>query len=35
MSGDVVDEGTYFYRINVTLMGGEEVQKHGFIQVLH
>lgn len=30
-SGDIVEEGTYFYRIDATLDGGIELQKHGFI----
>lgn len=34
MGGKLVEEGTYFYKINATLEGGEEVQKHGFIQVV-
>jgi subtilisin-like proprotein convertase family protein len=30
-TGDTVEEGTYFYRIDATLDGGIEIQKHGFI----
>jgi subtilisin-like proprotein convertase family protein len=30
-SGETVEEGTYFYRIDATLDGGIELQKHGFI----
>jgi hypothetical protein len=30
-AGDIVEEGTYFYRIDATLDGGIELQKHGFI----
>jgi hypothetical protein len=29
--GTVVEEGTYFYRIDATLDGGIELQKHGFV----
>lgn len=31
--GDLVNEGTYFYRINAKFHSGEEVTKHGFVQV--
>lgn len=31
MAGEIVEEGTYFYRIDATLDGGIELQKHGFI----
>jgi subtilisin-like proprotein convertase family protein len=31
LAGDTVEEGTYFYRIDATLDGGIELQKHGFI----
>jgi gliding motility-associated-like protein len=34
-SGNMVSEGTYFYKINAVLASGEEVNKHGFIQVVH
>ena len=30
-SGEIVEEGTYFYRINAILDGGIELQKHGFV----
>ena len=30
-AGDIVEEGTYFYRIDATLDGGIELQKHGFV----
>lgn len=33
MGGDFVSEGTYFYRINAKFHSGEEVVKHGFVQV--
>ena len=31
MSGKVLDEGTYFYKINAKFEGGNEIQKHGFV----
>ncbi len=31
MDGKLVDEGTYFYKINATFEGGKEVEKHGFV----
>jgi subtilisin-like proprotein convertase family protein len=31
--GELVDEGTYFYRIDAVLDGGQELQKHGFVVV--
>jgi gliding motility-associated-like protein len=34
-SGDKVEEGTYFYRIDAVFEGGEEIQKHGFVVVKH
>lgn len=34
-SGNVVAEGTYYYIINAVLEGGDDLQKHGFIQVVH
>lgn len=34
MSGAFVEEGTYFYLINAKTEGDEEIQKHGFIQVV-
>ncbi len=33
--GQRVSEGTYFYIIDAVLEGGEELQKHGFIEVIH
>ena len=33
-SGNFVGEGTYFYLIDAKIEGGEELQKHGFIQVI-
>ncbi len=35
MSGKILDEGTYFYKINATFEGGNEVQKHGFVVLRH
>lgn len=32
--GPLVNEGTYFYIIDATIEGGEELQKQGFIQVV-
>jgi subtilisin-like proprotein convertase family protein len=32
-SGELVEEGTYFYRIDAVFEGGEEIQKHGFVVV--
>jgi hypothetical protein len=29
--GKLVEEGTYFYKINATFEGGKEVEKHGFV----
>jgi gliding motility-associated-like protein len=34
-SGNIVAEGSYYYIIDAVLEGGEELQKHGFIQVVH
>jgi hypothetical protein len=34
-SGSFVEEGTYFYLINAVTEGNEEIQKHGFIQVVN
>ena len=34
-SGDFVQEGTYFYLINALTEGDEQIQKHGFIQVVN
>jgi hypothetical protein len=33
--GKLVEEGNYFYRINATFDGGVEVEKHGFVYVIH
>ena len=33
MSGKVLDEGTYFYKINAKFEGGNEIQKHGFVML--
>lgn len=33
-NGQPVSEGTYFYIIDATIEGGEQLQKHGFIEVL-
>ncbi|MCH2224642.1 MAG: gliding motility-associated C-terminal domain-containing protein [Crocinitomicaceae bacterium] len=35
MSGATVEEGTYFYIIDARIEGGDLLQKHGFIQVVH
>ncbi len=32
--GEKVEDGTYFYVIDAVIEGGEQVQKHGFIQVV-
>jgi hypothetical protein len=32
-AGVLVEEGTYFYKINATFDGGIDVQKHGFVYV--
>jgi subtilisin-like proprotein convertase family protein len=32
-TGDLVEEGTYFYRIDAVFEGGEKIQKHGFVVV--
>lgn len=32
-SGDVVEEGTYFYIIDAIFEGGREIKEHGFIQL--
>jgi len=31
--GKLVEEGTYFYKINATFDGGIEIEKHGFVYV--
>lgn len=33
--GNLVSEGVYFYTIKAKIIGGEELTKHGFIQVVH
>jgi CHU_C Type IX secretion signal domain len=33
--GTSVEEGTYFYIIRATFGSGEEVMKHGFVQVVY
>jgi hypothetical protein len=33
--GKLVEEGNYFYRINATFDGGVEIEKHGFVFVIH
>ncbi|MFY7989466.1 MAG: gliding motility-associated C-terminal domain-containing protein, partial [Fluviicola sp.] len=33
--GNIVEEGVYFYIIKATLESGEELEKQGFVQVLH
>lgn len=35
MSGKIVTEGVYFYIIKAKILGGEELTKQGFIQVVH
>ncbi len=35
LGGTLVDEGTYFYIIDATVTGGQTLQKHGSIQVVH
>lgn len=34
-SGNEVPEGVYFYTIKAKILGGEDLEKHGFIQVVH
>lgn len=34
-AGNLVSEGVYFYTIKAKIIGGEELTKHGFIQVVH
>jgi len=34
-NGKVVDEGTYYYILRAVFESGEEVKKHGFVQVKH
>ena len=33
--GNIVPEGVYFYTIKAKIFGGDELTKHGFIQVVH
>jgi hypothetical protein len=33
MDGKLVEEGTYFYKIEAMFDGGIEVKKHGFVYV--
>jgi gliding motility-associated-like protein len=33
--GDIVSEGTYFYRIDAKFEGAEPIVKHGFVEVKH
>ena len=35
MNNKVLDEGTYFYKINAVFEGGSEVQKHGFVMLMY
>jgi hypothetical protein len=35
MNNKILDEGTYFYKINAVFEGGNEVQKHGFVMLMH
>lgn len=35
MNGTLVEEGTYYYVIKAIVEGGQELVKHGFIQVVH
>ncbi len=34
-SGHLVPEGVYFYTIKAKIYGGDKLEKHGFIQVVH
>lgn len=34
-NGNTVSEGTYFYILDAVLEGGQVLQKHGFIEVVH
>lgn len=34
-SGNVVPEGVYFYTIKAKILGGDKLEKHGFIEVKH
>ncbi|MFM6934255.1 MAG: nidogen-like domain-containing protein [Flavobacteriales bacterium] len=34
-SGDIVSEGTYFYRIDAKYEGADPIVKHGFVEVKH
>jgi subtilisin-like proprotein convertase family protein len=33
MGGNIVEEGVYFYKIEATLQGGEDVKLHGFVHL--
>lgn len=35
LNGEIVSEGTYFYKFTAKLQSGEEVEQQGFIQVFH
>jgi subtilisin-like proprotein convertase family protein len=35
LNGEVVSEGTYFYRFTAKLQTGEELEQQGFVQVFH
>ena len=35
LNGEVVSEGTYFYKFTAKLMTGEEIEQQGFVQVIH
>lgn len=35
LNGEVVSEGTYFYKFNAKLQTGEEIEQQGFVQVFH
>ncbi len=35
LNGEIVSEGTYFYKFTAKLMTGEEIQQQGFVQVIH
>jgi hypothetical protein len=34
-NGKIVDEGTYYYILRAVLDSGEQIKKHGFVQVKH
>ncbi|MDR0803086.1 gliding motility-associated C-terminal domain-containing protein [Fluviicola sp.] len=35
MNGEVVSEGTYFYKFTAKMQTGEEIEQQGFVQVFH